>query len=79
MGEALIKQGKKKKLCINGKSWVYHTNDKCYTLEKNKHNGPTWYSNYFNPDGSRKVGNQEWGMGPDQHTGNSVSSSNLTT
>ena len=40
LGEAITKQGMEKKLCIKCKNWVYHTSNKCYTLDKNKHNHP---------------------------------------
>ena len=58
-GETSTKEGKKKKLCINCKNWVYHNSNKCYTLETNKYNCPPWCSNNNNMKGSRKVGKPE--------------------
>ena len=56
--DTMTRQGKKKKLCNNCKSWVYHNSDKCHTLEKNKQHHSPLYCTHFNPYGTRKGGNQ---------------------
>ena len=53
-GGGPAQQEKEKKWYNHCKSWAYHNNDNCYTLEKNKQNHPLWYNNLMNPNGTEK-------------------------
>ena len=63
IGEKTTRQGKKKSWCNHCKSWVYHSSDKCYMLEKNKQNCPPWYNNLMSPNGTKKKNQEWWGQG----------------
>ena len=58
-------QGKKKEWYKKCKSLVYHNSDACHTVDKNKHNHPSWYIN------RKQGGTQEWWDGGSKHTYNS--------
>ena len=58
----------------------YTTTATSATLKKNNQNHPPWYNTHFNPDVTRKGGNQAWWeLGSNQHSRNSDRNSTLMT
>ena len=57
-GDTMTKQGKKKSCAATAKA-VYTTTATSVThWKRTKKNHPPWYNTHFNPDGTRKGGNQ---------------------